>query len=244
MTWARLRTLQIAEEASTPQPGGLRVEIELADGTRLVAAEPPHTDGNDLVVRLRSLPTTTLRIARGAIRALRSSGGAFVYATELPFTSVVETPTRDHADVGVDEILAHLWRTRVDRRAGGRPLTVGGIRYRRGFAVHSTSRVTVRLDGAFTELRTGIGIDDEVLALPRSSGEVATTHGEVGARILGDGRVLWEAEAIRGGEGLTRVGPLDVRGVQTLVLEVTLGPDGLPTLDRADWTDPLLVRTR
>ncbi len=242
--WSRARTLHVAaEDGANATPGGLVIEVDLGDGSRIATSVPPRLDGDTLTIRPRSLPDASWRIPRNAIVAMRARGGTFDYATFLPFTSELDTGTADHADVGVDAILARLWRARVDRRAAGNPLVVGGTTWRHGFAVHSTSRVRIALEGAWAMFETGIGIDDEVLALPAGGGGPAS-RGAIGARVLGDGRVLWEKDAIRGGEGVVWTGPLDVRGVRTLTLEVTRGPDGLSTRDRADWVRPLLVRAR
>ena len=245
IAWSRARTIHVAAEAATapaPAAGGLSVEVELTDGSRIPTATPPHADGDVVVLAPRSLPDVTWRVRRESIAALRARGGSFDYATYLPFTSEIDTGTADHADVGVDQILATLWRTRVDRRADGRPLAVGGTRWRHGFAVHSTSRVRVTLDGAWSTFEVGIGVDDSVLENATSASE--GVRGDVGARVLGDDRVLWQTKSVKGGEGVTWTGPLDVSGVKTLTLEVDRGPDGLSTLDRADWVRPLLVRAR
>ena len=108
--------------------------------------------------------------------------------------------------------------------------------------MHSTSRVRVTLDGAWSTFEVGIGVDDSVLENATSASE--GVRGDVGARVLGDDRVLWQTKSVKGGEGVTWTGPLDVSGVKTLTLEVDRGPDGLSTLDRADWVRPLLVRAR
>ncbi|MGE0190973.1 MAG: NPCBM/NEW2 domain-containing protein [Planctomycetota bacterium] len=245
IAWSRARTLHVAAEGGTapaPLATGLSVEVELTDGSRIPTASPPRSEGAHLVLVPRSLPSVTWRVPRAAVATLRARGGSFDYATYLPFTSEVDTGTADHADVGVDQILAQLWRTRVDRRADGRPLIVGGTSWRHGFAVHSTSRVRIDLDGKWSTFEVGVGVDDSVLETAPGSSEVV--RGDVGARVLGDDRVLWEAASVKGGEGVTWTGTLDVSGVKTLTLEVDRGPDGLSTLDRADWVRPLLVRAR
>jgi hypothetical protein len=81
------------------------------------------------------------------------------------------------------------------------------------------------------------GIDDEVLSI---GDENLPSRGNVIARVVGDGKVLWEDREVRGGEPPVRVGPLPVEGVRVLVLEVDPGED--PLLDSADWADPILVR--
>ena len=62
------------------------------------------------------------------------------------------------------------------------------------------------------------------------------------ARVLVDGKPVWtSAGSVRGGEAARVVGPLDVSGAKSLVLEVDFG-EGQHQMDRADWVDPVLVR--
>ena len=134
--------------------------------------------------------------------------------------------------------LDRYFGTRVDRRVSGCPLRVGGETFRHGFGVHSHTLITIPIAGRYASFRTSFGIDDEVLDKDAEGGR----KGDVDARVLGDGKALWAAKGIQGGAKPRRVGPLDVRGVETLVLEVGFGKE-LYTLDRADWGDPILVKT-
>ena len=95
-----------------------------------------------------------------------------------------------------------------------------------------TGAMYVVLEGA-----VDLSIDDEVFD-EEGAGE---KRGNLEARVLGDGKVLWKASDARAGQPALRVGPLDVSGVKQLVLEVDFGKE-LMMLDRADWVDPILVR--
>ena len=126
---------------------------------------------------------------------------------------------------------------RVNRRSGGGPLRLGGARYRFGFGANSHSRIELPLDGAYKSFRAAFGIDDSVLLKSTSEKD----RGNVDARVLGDGKVLWEAKGVEAGQKPRTVGPLDVSGVKTLVLEFDFGKHGA-TFDRGNWVDPVLVR--
>ena len=99
--------------------------------------------------------------------------------------------------------------------------------------MHARSHVQLDLGGRYGTFATLVGVDDLALA--------ETDGGQVDARILGDGKVLWEAKDLRAGQPPRRVGPLDIGDVQTLVLVIDFGSDGLHVRDYATWADPILV---
>ncbi len=237
VAWSDLKLLHLENEVLEPLTG-LRAEVELANGSRLAVTKLGLVEAG-LRVALRSVPDTALTARFAALRFVRWEGGRFDYASELPHTS---TRKPYHADPEglVDPAYLERWfGTRVDRRASGCPLRMGGETFRHGFGVNSHSIITIPLAAKYAQFRSSFGIDDEVL----TAGGAAGRKGNVDARILGDGKVLWEAQGVRGGEKPRAVGPLDVRGVKTLVLEVGFGKE-LMTLDRADWGDPILVKAK
>ena len=72
---------------------------------------------------------------------------------------------------------------------------------------------------------------------PRSDGAPA---GTVQFRVMGDGKVLWESPVSRAGAAPIRPEPIDIKGVDLLVLEVD--PAGDFVLDRANWLRPMVVK--
>lgn len=236
LPWSALSVLHL-QTTALAAPKGAQPEIELQDGSLLPTAGPVTYADGGFRFALRSLPKVALRAHAATVRAVRWSGGRFVYASELPFRSERRPYHVDAEGVTDPAYLDRWFGTRVARRASGCPLRIGGETFRHGFGVNSHSLVTIELGGAFASFRTSFGIDDEVLAETGAGGK----RGNVDARILADGKVLWEAKGIVGGAEAVGVGPLDVRGVQRLVLEVGFGAD-LMILDRADWGDPILVR--
>ena len=230
IAWDELLVLHLQNEPPAP-PAGLRIEIETLEGSRLETAGEVTAADESLRCGLRSSPDTRVAVPWQAIRVVRTSGGAFAYASTLPFESELVWYYRD--DEREHGYLERWFPARADRRPSGCPLRLAGRTYRHGFAVHSRSVVTVPLDGSWKRFEALFGVDDEALAVPGG--------GVVDARVLADGKVLWEAKDVRAGEEPRRIGPLDVAGVEALVLEVDFGA-ALFFGDYATWADPLLFR--
>jgi hypothetical protein len=244
LPWAELSLLRLLPAGDAPKPAeGLQAEVALQDGSLLRTAQLPTWKDGAFHLALRSLPKKALVVKAGDVRAVRFSGGRFVYACHVPFDSRRVPYYEDDPKDLVQPVIANFFDARVDRRPSGCPLRMAGATYRHGFGVRSHAILTLHLDGAYAKFRSVFGIDESGV---NAQGE----RGFVDARVLADDKVLWEAKGVRGGEKPRTVGPLDVRGVKTLVLEVGYGghepgqPWGfrLPTLDRADWADPILER--
>ena len=232
LKWADLVLLQL-DESALPAAEGLVVEVDTLGGSRLVTTAIT-ADAAALTLKTRS--GIAVSVPLEAITVLRFAGGRFVYASDLPFTSVY---THYYGD-NLEEKAYHeaFYGARVDRTSHDCPLRVLGTTYRHGIAVHAKSVVTVPLGKGFSTFHALIGIDDEAMA------KSAPTHGDVTARVLADGKEAWSsAGSIVGGVAPKRIGPLDVTGVTSLVLEVDFGGD-LYRMDRADWLDPVLVRAK
>ena len=239
VAWTSLRVLHLENDVA-PKPKGLWAEIELHDGSRLRTTTAPALESGSFLFRLQAMGKKERRVALAQTRAVRWYGGRFVYASNLPFEAKREGEFRELADPDGDK---SIWfATRTDRRVSGCPLRIGGETFRHGFGVQSKSTITINLDGKFASFRSAFGIDDEVLAEAGTSKH----RGNVDARILGDGKELWKAKDVVGGQKARSVGPLDVTGVKVLVLEVGFGKaefGRMGTFDRADWGDPILVKS-
>lgn len=231
VAWDDLVVLHL-ENDPAPTAQGIVVEIETVAGARLVTNGDVTLEEGRLVFAPRSLPERRLSIPLHRVRTLRTRGGAFVYASDLPFESEFVPYYRD--ETGDASFLDRWFHARVDRRPTGCPLRLDGVTYRHGFAVHSRSFVRIPLGKHYRLFEVLFGVDDE--ALEKKAG------GIVNARVRGDGKVLWEAKDVRAGTAPRRVGPLDVSQVDELVLEVDFGAE-LHIRDRATWADPLLIRS-
>lgn len=236
IAWDQLRVVHLENEALAPAEGE-QVEVEARDGSRWLASGGVRLDADALVFVSRSLPQLTLRLPLAQASALWRQDGRFAYASQLPFQAAYEHYYDDPPEILRTDALTRWYGARVDRRPQGTPLRMAGATYRRGFGVQSGSRIDVTLEGGFASFDAWFGIDDGVLEL--SEGE--DLLGNVDARVLADGKVIWEAKGVRGGATPQRIGPLDVRGVKVLSLIVDHGAEGW-TRDRANWADPVLVR--
>ncbi|MGB0768070.1 MAG: NPCBM/NEW2 domain-containing protein [Phycisphaeraceae bacterium] len=118
---------------------------------------------------------------------------------------------------------------RVNRAFNGEPIALFDDKtYGRGLAVHSKSRLHYKLDRPCERFEATFG-------LLKPNGRL----GDVTARIIGDGSVLWEQTEITAD---TEPIAIDVPlvGIQRLILEVDFG-GGQDVGDRAAWCDPRLI---
>jgi len=234
--WGRLRVVHLENDAPKPVEG-LRAEIELTEGSRITTAGALAFSEKGLRFALRSVPEKTWAVPFSTVHTVRWSGGAFVYATEVPFRAVYTHYYEDPPGTRLPEFYESHFGARVNGRSKGGPLRLGGRTYRYGFGVNSRSTITLDLKGGYRSFRAGFGIDDSVLEEKEAGGK----RGNVEARVLGDGKVLWKAADVEAGQPVLKVGPVDVSGVKELVLEVGYGKASYG-LDRGDWVDPILVR--
>ncbi len=239
IAWDKIRAVHIENESKPVDARALWTELELRDGTRLVIDGALSWSGAaDLSAKTRSLKDKTFRIPRAAIVALWMHHPGFTYLSSLPFSSTLKPYYEDPPELGLAKELERLRGARVGRRPSGCPLRMGGRTFRRGIAVHSHSEVRFDLGGKYSALTIGFGIDDEVLDLPGDT----TETGNVDAKIIGDGKVLWEARGVRGGETMKTTGAIPLKGVKELVLEVGTGADKHFVRDRANWVQGVLIR--
>jgi hypothetical protein len=240
VTWADLGVLHLDNPCLAARTG-TSLEVETRGGDVLLAGAPASTDdARTLSIALASDATQIARIPAAALQALRWRGGRIVDATSLPFTSE-HTPAIPYPPGSTaEQHVANALGARVGRRPRGCPLRLDGRTYVHGVAVVPTSRIRLPLDAAYTKFQVLVGIDDEAKEAWHALPELEVP-GDVEVRVLGDGKVLWEAKSVTGRETARRVGPLDVSGVRELVLEVLEGGH-LNALDRVTWADPLLLR--
>lgn len=239
VAWADVLVAQLDNPAPAARDV-LVTEVETLGGDLLRATSQVTGDREALVVPLASDGAVTVRVPVAQLRAVRWRGGPHpcVDATTLPFEALTRPLLEPPAGSLAAEFLARERGVRVGRRPRGCPLRLDGVAYAQGFAVHSGSTVTLALGGRFARFEALVGIDDEAEEEGRGRVEVP---GDVDVRVLGDGKVLWEARGVKGLEAARSVGPLDVRGVQSLVLAVDHGGHD-DVLDRVTWARPLLVR--
>lgn len=176
-------------------------------------------EGEAATVRFEPLWDGELTVAREHVEAVRVRNGRLVRLVTLEPAAVEHVPFFDLA-----------MPPRFNEALDGGPLRMSdNSQPARGIAVHSKTALHYRLHGTFTRLRGGLGLLRE-----------GTSLGDIEARIVGDGKVLWSRESLTAGDGVVPV-EVDVTGVDRLELVVDFGA-GQHVGDRAAWVDPVLLR--
>ncbi|MEI8195258.1 MAG: NPCBM/NEW2 domain-containing protein [Phycisphaerae bacterium] len=150
--------------------------------------------------------------------SIRVLGGRIVWLTELDVAKEEQT-----------SLFGTRWPLQVNRNVIGGPLLLAGTRFDRGLGVHTRSVLTYNLDGSFTNFTLRCGLDDS-----------AAPHGQANLSIALDGKVLWEAKAMKAGQ----ISPaLNLPITDGRTLELRAAPaDKLDVLGRVNWVDVVLVR--
>ena len=142
--------------------------------------------------------------------------------------------------MGIDKLSAQtVWLDQLDLSAAtqgygtpgsnktvdGKPLTIAGKIFERGFGSHSESSLTVLLDAKATLFTAQVGIDDEVKG-QRPAAEFV---------VYGDNQKLWSSGVMHLGD-TARTCSVKLDGIKKLELVVTDGGNG-NYYDHVDWVD-------
>ncbi|MBA2482777.1 MAG: NPCBM/NEW2 domain-containing protein [Planctomycetes bacterium] len=148
---------------------------------------------------LASAPSVATGPALAGYR-MRVEGGRRIYLGALKIARIEE--------IGAFGV---VWKHRIDASIDGGPMLMGGVRYAHGITVHSKALVAWDLGGAYERLSAYAGISDSV-----------APEGDCHASLIGDGKVLWTRESVKGSDKPLPVS-IDVRGVKSLELHVDYG---------------------
>jgi alpha-galactosidase len=107
----------------------------------------------------------------------------------------------------------------------GKPLTIAGKTYERGFGSHSESSLTVLIEGNTTLFTARVGIDDEVKGHNPAAEFV----------VYGDNQLLWSSGVMHLGD-TARLCYVKLHGVKKLELVVTDGGNG-NYYDHVNWVN-------
>jgi NPCBM/NEW2 domain len=191
-----------------------------ANGTRLSLSSATCTDGRTLDGK--TLFGSTLRVPLDRVASLDVYQGRAVYLSDLKPAEFEFTPY--FGDGGL------AWPLVADGNVDNGDLRLGGSTYDKGIGLHTRSRVTYNLAGAYRRFEAVVGLDDDA------------REGSARVRILGDGKLLDP----RGDRELTaRTGPLavnlSVADVKELILEVDFLNSG-NVQGRVNWCDARLIK--
>ena len=163
-------------------------------------------------------------IAPDGLMALDLVGGRAVYLSDLKPKRYDFTPFLDRE-----------WPWVRDGSVAGRDMVLAGSTYTKGVGLHSESRLTYDLGGAYQRFEALVGIDDR-------TGRENGREGSARIGVLVDGK----AQDVGGDKDLTpRGGPravkVNVAGARELTLVVEFGRRQ-DVLDHVDWADARLVK--
>ncbi len=111
-----------------------------------------------------------------------------------------------------------------DKSVDGAALRIGGRTFERGLGTHADSILYIKLAGGTHRFTAHVGVDDEV-----------DQPGSVEFRVVADGKEVYTSGMMRIGDAARAV-DLDLSGIDTLILIVASGPDGI-NYDHANWAN-------
>lgn len=217
----------------TPQVAYIAFNTELADklrpkGTyaRLILLGDQPGRGGRLTLTSASADESTLtgttvfgarvRVPLRDIAALDLHSSHIVYLSDLKESKYVFHPYLDAA-----------WPFARDGNVAEHDLRLAGSTYDKGISMHSHSRLSYRLSGAYRRFEARVGLDD-------NDGR----RGDMRIRVLADGKPLLD-RAMTSHDGAVPVN-LSMEGVRELTLEVDFGRDG-DVQDVVNWVEARLI---
>ena len=173
-------------------------------------------DETALVLRSGGLGDVDLKWSR--IRRIECRSRQMVYLSDLGAAKYEFTP-----------FLRKRWDYALDRTLSGQPIRLDGRVFAKGVTMHSRAALSYSVAQQYRQFAAVVGIADEM-----------DGRGVVSVAVLGDGRVLWSAEDVRGGAKPHEV-LIDIAGVRELSLHVDFGR-ALDLSDHVCWGAARLIK--
>ena len=206
-----------AATESSPVVANARLWIGLAEGARLSAADlREQPDGFRVVLAGGAVCE---RIDRRAIVAMQSLAPRVRYLSDLPTAEYEQSPE-----------LAARWPLVRDASLGGGPLSVRGMQYFKGVALHAPARAEYVVPAEAERFVAAPAIEDS-----------AAGGGSVRCRVLvqrdddGSWQAAAESPVLRGDDKPTSI-VVELLGARRIALAVDAADRG-DELDRAAWLD-------
>ncbi len=231
--------VMFAPAATREEDLGFPAVFELASGGEfpgvIVAARV--ADGrHSLAFRFRGAEKRVETLPLDRLRSVRFFSDRVLFLSDAKPVRVEEAGL-------IGEATAFPWRK--DVATDGRPLRLGGRRFRKGLGVHARSALDFRIGASYATFAATIGYVDERKAARRTSAAATQRTDEkpvkrVEFRVVADGKELFRGE-------LTDRDPpreiaLPVRDVELLRLEVGYGSDGLDFGDHVAWAEARCIK--
>ncbi len=211
LPWGRLAGVCFAKP--TPRSAACSVYLQGGDVFR-----GRVVGGDDAAIVLRTGVLGDLELEWSRIRRIECRSRRLVYLSDLEAIDYEFTP-----------FFQKEWEYALDRTLTGRPIRLGGRLYAKGVTMHSRAALIYRVGQKYRQFAAAVGIVDEM-----------NERGSVSVAVLGDGRVLWKAEDVRGGTEPREV-LIDIAGVRELSLHVDYGRD-LDLSDHVCWGAARLIK--
>lgn len=136
--------------------------------------------------------------------------------------AAAETVWLDALDLGP---MRQGWgKPQVNRSIREQPLAIAGRTFERGVGTHAASTLWLNLAGGTERFQASVGVDDN-----------ANGAASIAFRVHADGRKVFDSGVMKPGEAAKPV-DLELKGVQTLLLQVGDGGDGI-SFDHANWAE-------
>lgn len=211
LPWERIAGLSFARPTPRRSSCTVRLRGGQVFGGRVVA-------GDETTVTLQSSVFDRLELPWSDIERIECRSERLTFLSDLVPLRYDFTP-----------FFQKRWDYACDKTLTGRPIRLAGRRYPKGVTMHSRSSLAYALGRQYRQFVAVAGIVDEM-----------ADRGDATLAVVGDGRVLWEARNVRGGEEPREV-LVDVTGVRELSLHVDFG-EGLDLSDHACWALARLIR--
>lgn len=207
------------ELADTLQPKGPYARLVLRDnrpgrGGRLSVTS---FSADETTLTATTVFAAPLQVPLRDIASLDPQQDQFVYLSDLKDGKYTFQPFLDAA-----------WPFVRDGNVAGHDLLLSSSTYDKGIGMHSHSRLSYRLSGAYRRFEALAGLDDK-----------DGRGGAVRLRVWADGAALLDRE-VTSGDGALGVS-LNIKGVRELTLEVDFGREG-DVRDVVNWADARLVK--
>ena len=203
-----------------------KIIVSTADGGRFVA-EKIEPAGNALHVRLRGVEAIPVTLSR--IVGVQPIEGQVTYLSDMKPHSYVHLP-----------LLEMKWPYFKDRSTVGTRLRSPGGVHHKGLGMHSTARLTYRLDKSYRRLEADLAIDQATAGGGSVVYRVMIDEGLNGG---GRGKTKWKtvftSSVVRGGDRPLPMS-VDVSKAKRVSLVVDFAERG-DVQDHANWLDARLV---
>jgi hypothetical protein len=171
-------------------------------------------------VTLTTPAGSLLKLPMSSVTTIDFLNGRVTFLTDLKPAKVEETP-----------YFGRVIPYKVNQSLAGGPLVLSDGPCLRGIAVHSRCVLQFDVSSGFDRFKTKLGFE-------QPDGRL----GRVLARVLGDGKPLYENPDARGDQPPVEI-DVPLAGVHVLTLEIDFGKDQ-DVGDRVVWADPRLLREK